>query len=153
MRILVVDDDENKLRHMLALLKDSFQDYEVEDRRSYQSGMKALLTNPPDLLVLDMTMPTFDIGGREKGGRERRYAGQEILEEMDRKEIAVPVIIVTQFEQFGQGDDRVTLQELRVQLAASYPGHYVAIIYYQAANSKWMYELTAAIAKVRATLK
>lgn len=149
MRMLVIDDDENKLRHILSLLRNTFPDLTIEDRRSYQSGLKALLQEPPDLLLLDMTMPTFDVGSREKGGRERRYAGQEILEELDRKEINLPVIIVTQFEQFGDGKDKVTLQELKEQLAASYPTHYLDTVYYQAANSRWMGELTAAIAKVR----
>jgi hypothetical protein len=63
----------------------------------------------------------------------------------------LPVIIVTQFEQFGDGKDRVTLQELKEQLAASYPSHYITTVYYQAANSRWMGELIAAIKQVRQT--
>jgi len=147
MRLLVIDDDENKLRHMLSLLKSSFPDFEIEEKRSYQSGLKSLLLHPPDLLLLDMTMPTFDVGRGDKGGRERRYAGQEILEEMDRKEINLPVIVVTQFEQFGDGKDRVTLDELSNKLAESYPNHYLTTIYYQATNSRWMDELRSAIAQ------
>jgi CheY-like chemotaxis protein len=145
MKLLVIDDDENKLRQMLSFLAATFPDLTLEDRRSYQSGLKALLLDPPDLMLLDMTMPTFDMSNKERGGRERRYAGQLILDELDRKEIIIPVIIVTQFEQFGDGKDRVTLGELKTDLAQSFPQHYLATIYYQAGNSKWMGELRTVI--------
>jgi CheY-like chemotaxis protein len=88
MRVLVVDDDENKLTHMLKLLRDSFPEFTIEERRSYQSGLKALLLNQPDLLVLDMTMPRFDVGSREKGGRERRYAGRRYLRNSTGRRLA-----------------------------------------------------------------
>ena len=53
--LLIVEDDPVLLRG----LKDNFetQGYEVRTARDGQKGLDALLTEPPDLLVLDLMLP------------------------------------------------------------------------------------------------
>ena len=52
-----------------------------------------------------------------------------------------------EFEKFGEGDELVTLAELRQKLEAEFPKGYVGIVYYQAADSRWRAELQAALVK------
>ncbi|GKT31211.1 response regulator, partial [Aduncisulcus paluster] len=59
-----------------------------------------------------MSLPTYDINSTEAGGAFETYAGEEILDEMDRKRIEVATIIITMFDAFGQGGDYITLGEL-----------------------------------------
>ncbi len=138
MRILVVDDDPNKIRQLMQLIRSEFPDAEAEEQRSYQSGLKAALLNTPDVMLLDMTMPTFDVGGKEKGGRERRYAGRQVLHQLQRKRVETKVVVVTQFERFGEGPELITLDELRAELKREFPVNYVTTVFYQAADSQWM---------------
>jgi CheY-like chemotaxis protein len=139
--ILIVDDDLNKIRQLRTFLEYEFQDLEVDERHSFQSGLKQTLLLPPDILILDMTMPTYDVGGKETGGKERRYAGFEILRRLKRRQSMVPVIIFTQFERFGDGDDLITLDELKLRLAGDFKESYKGAVYYQAADAQWRREL------------
>jgi CheY-like chemotaxis protein len=141
MNVLLVDDDPNKVRQLRAFLASEFPDLHVEERNSFQSGLKEALLNTPDLLILDMTMPTYDGGGNQGGGKERRYAGDEILRRLLRKRVHLPVIIVTQFERFGDGDDLITLDELRKELGEKFAKNYLGAVFYQAATSQWQGEL------------
>ena len=102
MRILLIDDDENKTREVASFIMQSYRADELIIKRSYQSGLKELLLRRPDVVLLDMTMPTYDISAREPGGRERRYAGREILRQLERRDISVPVVVITQYEQFEE---------------------------------------------------
>ena len=86
-------------------------------------------------------MPTYDVGGKETGGRERRYAGMQILRQLKRKGTEVRTIIVTQFEQFGEGDQLLTLDQLRLDLATEFGTYYLGSVYYQAGDSRWRDEL------------
>ncbi|HWG44040.1 MAG TPA: hypothetical protein VN688_14775 [Gemmataceae bacterium] len=90
-------------------------------------------------------MPNFDVGGKETGGRERRYAGLQILRQLKRKGAEAYTVVVTQFEQFGEGDQLVTLDELRRNLMAEFTEFHLGAIYYQAADSRWRDELRHAI--------
>jgi CheY-like chemotaxis protein len=148
MKVLVVDDDLNKIRQLTAFIKSEFPRACVDERKSYQSGLKAALLDNPDVIVLDMTMPTFDVGGKEKGGRERRYAGVQILRQLRRKEIRTAVVIVTQFERFGEGDDLITLDELREQLVQEFEHNYICTICYQAADSQWKDKLREVLGRL-----
>lgn len=148
MKVLLIDDDPNKIRQLRGFLETLFPSATVEERRSFQSGLKAALLDKPDVLLLDMTMPTYDVAGKETGGYERRYAGYEILRRLKRKRQTVPVIVVTQFERFGEGADLMTLAELSKKLVDEFGNQFVDAIFYQAADAQWRTDLQRAIEKI-----
>lgn len=141
MRIFIVDDEDGKIQNISDFVKSRFPDCEIEIFRSFQKGLHALLTDPPDMLLLDMTMPTYEVGPRESGGRERRYAGREIIRRLNRKKILVPVIVITQYEQFEEGGKDVDLKTIKNELAERYSSLFVDAIYYNASDSQWMSHL------------
>ena len=145
MRLLLIDDDQNKAMQVQTFCNDVYPQHEVVIRRSYQSGLKEVLLNPPDAILLDMTMPTYDVDTKEPGGRERRYAGKEILRQMHRRRISIPTIVITQYEQFEEGGREVTLAELVSNLRHDFSEFYVGSVYYQASTSEWMKELSVLI--------
>ena len=57
----------------------------------------------------------------------------------------IPVIVVTQFERFGEAEELITLDELRVNLAEHFPDSFRYAVFYQAANSEWKSELRRAL--------
>ena len=90
-------------------------------------------------------MPTFDVSPTDKGGRTRAYAGRDILREIRRKHLSPKVIIVTQFESFGEGQEKKTLEELKQELSGEFPANYVATVYYHLAIMGWKRDLAQII--------
>jgi CheY-like chemotaxis protein len=142
MRLLVVEDDENKRNQILGFISERFSSVEVTAAESLQSGLKLIVGEHFDLILLDMTLPTFDIGIDEDGGRPRAYAGREILRQMDRRKIGTPVLVLTQFDKFGEGADALTLPELDGLLHQSHPNTYQGAIYYSSSVEDWKEELS-----------
>jgi CheY-like chemotaxis protein len=104
--------------------------------------------NQPDVLLLDMTMPNYDVSDEEAGGRERRYAGREILRQIKRRGYRIHVIVVTQYEQFEEDGQQVPLSELTATLHKAYSDCFVGAVFYQAADISWMTELRKHLLKL-----
>jgi hypothetical protein len=153
MKILIIEDDINKLGNIMALLRDKFAQCDLVERHSYQAGLKTALLENPDILVLDMTMSTYNEIGGDSGGRERRYAGQQILRYLRRKKIKCNALVITQFEHFGEGNYQVTLKELDQRLSTEFGNMYHGAIFYQAGGTAWMTRLTELLNKLLATDK
>lgn len=145
MKILVIEDDQNKLKQLSAYIRGRWAHCSITERRSYHSGLEAIKNDTYSLILLDMSMPTYDITPREPGGRPRIFAGSEILRQMERKKISAPVIIVTQFETFGEADKRISLAELQNQLSSQFPQNYIGTVYYNAAHDNWKKDLDVLI--------
>jgi len=145
MNTVVVEDDLNKLQQISELIRRELGNVELVERHSYQSGLKEIVRTRPDVAIVDMTMPTFDISPGEPGGRIRAYAGREILAEIERRGLPTKVIVVTQFETFFDQGGKVTLTELKSHLASQFPSNYVGTVYYNAAETSWRQELLNAL--------
>jgi CheY-like chemotaxis protein len=148
MRILLVDDDKNKIKQISLFVSEILPYCDLSIKSSFQSGLKEIVLHPPDVLLLDMTMPNYDVTDREPGGRERRYAGKEILRQMQRRGLRVPVIIVTQYEQFEEDGRLFPLSELVAALRNEFTEFFTGAVFYQVANTEWMTELAELLKKV-----
>ena len=137
MRVLIVEDDENKRDHLAVFLRGTLRDIVIECAASYNSGVRKVIEFIPELILLDMTLPTFDITAREYGGASELYGGRDILEQMDYRDIHIPVIVLTQFDRFGDLDETITLEELDRQLAREYGLSYKGAVYYDSAREGW----------------
>jgi CheY-like chemotaxis protein len=137
MRLLVVEDDENKRLQIIGFITEVLPSADIVTAASYQSGVRALLGGPHDLILLDMTMRTYDVTPEEEGGRPQAYAGRSILRQMARRDIDSPVILITQFDRFGEASDLLTLEELDKQLQLEFPGVYRGAVYYNPAVAGW----------------
>lgn len=149
MKLLIIEDDQNKLKQINDFLREQFPDIDIVEKYSYNSGIKEIFYNKYDILLLDMTMPTFDISPNETGGRPRIFGGKDILKQMNRRNIKLPVIIVTQFEKFGEGSSKIALADLCEELERSYKECFFGYVYYNAALDKWKDELKENIIKVK----
>lgn len=149
MRILIVEDDQNKLRQLASFIRNKWPGFVIDESRSYQSGLEKILSGGHDLVLLDMSMPTYDRSPHETGGRPRKFAGKEILRKMQRKALRTPVLIVTQFESFSDGGNLVSLQELRQQLRTGFLDNYIDTVYYNSAHDNWQFELERHISQVQ----
>jgi len=110
--------------------------------------VRSIVEGTYDLLLLDMTMRNYDVTTEEEGGRPRNYAGRLLLLQMDRRDITVPAILITQFDTFIEGGKLVTLAQLDADLARQFPMMYNGAIYYDAAVEGWKRELREKIERL-----
>lgn len=148
MTILIVEDDENKRFQLRQFITREFPSTSVEVQRSLQSGLKHIRQQPPQGILLDMTLPTYDAGPDESGGQTNIFGGREFLRQMDRFDIEIPVIVVTQFETFGKGRHIVGLTELDGELRVDHPRVYHGCVYYHAAIHGWEEKLRSLLATI-----
>lgn len=137
MRILLIEDDINKMRRIGAEIRSFCPEAAISEAKSYRSGLQYLMTQSFDFVLLDMSLPTFDITEEEDGFQVDPFSGRAILAEMDRNGITARTAVITMFETFGEGDDLMTLEELDKDLAQKYPQIYYGAIYYNSAQVNW----------------
>lgn len=153
MKILVVEDSEKKSEQLLAFLTREFSNLVVAKRKSYNSGLAAVQNLSPDVILLDMSMPTFDRSGPQTGGRTRYFAGRDVLREIKRRKLPARAIIVTQFDTFGEGTQHRTLHELRAELEREFPGRYLGTVYYHPSRFDWKMKLKELLERAGANPK
>lgn len=148
MKILLVEDDENKRNQLRMFIEAEFRLATISVARSLQGAKKALLREIPDIVVLDMTLPNFDVGPDEPGGTTRIFGGRDLFRHMDRMKVVVPVIVVTQFETFNKRYTTISLEDLANQLHRENPTNYKGVVYYHAAIHDWKDELKGLITEI-----
>ena len=148
MNILIIEDDTHKLKQISEFITECDSGYEIALARSYQSGLKSAFSRRFDLVLLDMSLPTFDVKSGEDGYKFIKTAGIDILTEFRRKKNDAKVIIVTQFDSFGEGSDYIELKTLKQQLRERFGKNYVGAVYYEASQVRWKSELRKMIEKI-----
>jgi len=146
MNILLVEDDEDKREQLELFIRDWLKS-EFSEVRSFQSALRAIKDKYFDLILLDMTMPTFDISPTDSGGRSQPFGGEMLLEEMLRKNISSKVIVVTQFDIFGKGEEEITLKDLNLKLSTLFTENYLGAIQYSINYTGWKEKLFEKIQK------
>ena len=146
MDILLVEDEAPKQERILSFLQDNWPFANVRTARSVRSAIQQLCTQRPDLILLDVSLPTFDVGPNETGGRPQNFGGVEVLRYMDLYEQIVPTIVVTAYEAFSKNGQAIDHRSLDNQLSQDHPNSYRGLIYYNSLFSEWRTILEEAIA-------
>src|ERR1700761_5575060 len=100
MRILLVEDEDPKRNHICSVLSQIRPGIELDLAKSVRSAVDQMKARVSDLVLLDMSLPTFDVHPGEPGGRPQGFGGIEVLRHMDRLNIVVPCIVITAYEAF-----------------------------------------------------
>lgn len=79
MRILIIEDDSNKRRRIADEIRKIRKDVHLSEARSYQNGVRELMSNQFDFLLLDMSLPIYDISPDEDGFQVDPFSGRNIL--------------------------------------------------------------------------
>ena len=109
--------------------------------------MSESLKHKYDLLLLDMSIPTWDKTIDEPGGSFEKFGGYKILREITRKKKPIDTILITMFDDFGESDASITLSQLNESLKNEFPSLYKGVVYYNTREDKWKTELNLFIEK------
>ncbi len=139
-KILLVEDSEHKRSKIKAFLASIFADAEVAEAYSFNSGCRLVEDCHFDLVVLDMSMPTYDRAPKESGGRFRSFGGREIARKIIRRGAITKVLFITQYDSFSDKVGSISLASLDRELAVECGASYMGLIYYDSSKSAWKEE-------------
>jgi DNA-binding NarL/FixJ family response regulator len=129
MKILLIEDNQYKISQLEEFIATEFPLIELTICNSYHSGLKEIKLNSQvyNLVLLDISMPTYDIKPGEQGGTPLSLAGKLILNEMNLRDILTKVIVVTMYENYVDG---TKLIELDKQFTSEFNSNYIGYVYF-----------------------
>ena len=138
-RVLLVEDVLDKADKIKKCVKRAFPDLDIADCTSYHSALKEIFENHSQysLVLLDMSMSTYDQNVEEFGGVPEAMAGKRILEGIFLREINTKVIVVTMYEHFGGEGIKQLDKEFRIDYADNYIGY----VFFSFNKTDWQRQL------------
>ncbi len=146
LHLLLVEDEAPKCGHIVQLINDVLPNARISIARSVNSALAVLESTPVDFLLLDMALPTFDIGDREAGGRPQGFGGIEVLRHMTMAEIHCPTLIITGYEGFKRESGvTVDLTQLKSELDDEFHQMLKGVLHYNSTYDEWKHTLREAL--------
>lgn len=142
MLIYLVEDDALKAESIRSFLTDYESDSLIHIFRSYQAGLLAIKKTPPDLIILDMTLPTYDRTPNGRAGRLRPLGGYDLLRKVKLHGIRSSIVVVTMLETFGEGSESISYADMTDRCASEFKDSFIGSVHFQLSNSQWRSELT-----------
>ncbi len=105
--------------------------------QSVSSSLDFIDENVPDLIILDMSLPTYEISDTESGGRPQGFGGLEILRHIKMSGLKCPTLVLTGYEAFMREDGLVELSQLSEELQRDFGSFLKDVLYYNSAYSEW----------------
>jgi len=137
MRILIVEDDKTKSARLQSFLKTKYPDEIPQFERSYQGGLARVELETFDLILMDMSLPTFNARPSVRLGRPRAFGGYDIMRKMHKKGLVAKIVIVSALEKFGEGDARMTFEEITEKCEDEFPELYAGAVFFKQSDSRW----------------
>ncbi|MEQ8154884.1 MAG: response regulator [Clostridiaceae bacterium] len=142
MKILFVEDElskEKMISEHLSIFKKNLQ---IEIEKSLMSGIRRIQNENFDIILLDMSLPLYDLSGDADEINEfEAFAGIDLLEELSRIRFEGKVIVITAFDIIKDDEKRLSLQQLDEQMRRDYSSIYVGSIHYNSSSLEWRNEL------------
>ena len=135
MNILVIEDNQLKRKKICDFLTTNFE-VAIFEASSYNSGLNAVLARKFDLLVLDMSMPTFDRSSATNGGRFRPLAGKEIAVRLQKQKRLIPFVVVTGYSDFSVNAESLSISQIDESLK-TLGEEYRGCVFFDAVESVW----------------
>ncbi|MBD8741655.1 response regulator [Pseudomonas fluorescens] len=143
--ILIVEDNNHKREKIISFLKDKFPLWSISEAHSFTAGCQRVLENAYDVILLDMSLPTYDKSATESGGRFRTFGGREIARKVVRRKIQSKILFITQFESFSERGHSQTLQSIDGELHIECGTAYLGLVYYDSSKSIWKEKISIAL--------
>ncbi|MCC5064159.1 response regulator [Xanthomonas campestris] len=145
--ILVVEDDSFKLAMVLDFLRGIAPKARIRTATSYASA-RSEMSNPTRVVVLDMSLPSYDVRQGEPGGEAQGLVGLRLLHLMNDFCLDVPTIVLTQYTSHYDGERRVDLGDLRESLKNDFPHLVKGVIYYSSSSDEWRDEMRVVLTSI-----
>lgn len=143
--ILFVEDNPHKRARVVEFLKSAFQNISITEAHSFSAGCQAIDNKIFALVLLDISLPTYDRVGNESGGRFRPFAGKEIARKLIRNGAPSRIIFITQYAAFSDKGSSYSFESLKLSLAQECGMSFAGMIFYDSGRASWKNDLSSAI--------
>ncbi|AZZ46494.1 hypothetical protein C1896_17180 [Pseudomonadaceae bacterium SI-3] len=140
MNILLIEDNDLKREKIFDHLKQHTA-FKIIEAASYNKGLSIALERKFDLIILDMSMPTFDRTDEDRGGRFRVFAGREIATRLKKINRLPPFVVLTGYREFRDDSGKLDFEQIGDLLSELKPS-FKGIIHYDSSSSSWKDKLT-----------
>jgi CheY-like chemotaxis protein len=147
MMVLLVEDDEFKATDLARLLQEHLPTPQVTRAASVTSALRAITSDRFDLIVLDMSLPTFDLSGPGGGGSPQGQGGVEVLRLANRMRAEAQYIVVTQYPDIEIDGSDVPLQQAADRLSKRFALRVRACLPYEFDSDDWQHALTQTLSE------
>lgn len=147
-KTILIEDDSKKIEDIKEYIINHLGCEYFTVKESYQSGIREIMKNDYDLLLLDMSIPTFDKTPAESGGPYEKFGGYKILREIIRKKRPVKTILITMFDDFGESDLSITLSQIDGSLKKEFSDLFLGSVFYHARENNWQEDLKTIISNI-----
>lgn len=147
LRVLIVEDIETKRLSMTHLVESVFSPVEVHCAASVKSAIQLLDQHSYSLVLLDMSLPTFDLSKLEGGGTPRPRGGVELFAHLDGAGVEVPIVVVSAYGALEERGSLISLDEISKRLMRNYPGLFRGSVLFDSVYTVWADQLSALIRK------
>jgi CheY-like chemotaxis protein len=144
-RILIVEDSDAKLASVISALQRTLPYVEIEYAKSVKSALNRLKNSSFSLVIADMSLPTYDVKSRERGGTARPFGGIEIFDFMTMHSIITSIVVVSSYPALVEGNTSLTLSDLAAQLKNTYPRLFAGCVFFDSAYLTWEVEFQSLV--------
>lgn len=149
MKFLIIEDDEYKKDKIVGCLQDNYSNINCKHVQSVSSALNHLEALSEDTIVLlDMSLPTYDLNESNSGGRPQGFGGIEILRNMEFYELTNKVIVITQYESITYDNRTLDAEALKVELANEFPDNFFDLIQFNVITDNWKKELITKLSEI-----
>ncbi|NYS31925.1 response regulator [Pantoea sp. WMus005] len=139
--ILVVEDNEFKRKRIVEVLSNEFESAKISECYSFTSAWQLIPERKYDLIVLDMSLPTFDKKESDSSGNFRVFGGKELARKLTKRKITSQFIFISQYKNFSDDVNSYTFESLKNELIEKYKSKCLGFLYYSNTKSEWRDEL------------
>jgi len=138
---MLVEDNDHKRERVTTYIREILPSADLLEGNSYASGCQLAERDDYDLIILDISLPTYDRAAGEGGGRFRPFGGREIARKIRRRGSGAKILFVTQYQAFSDRGNSYSFEELEMRLREECGENFLALIYFDSSKSQWKSEL------------
>jgi DNA-binding response OmpR family regulator len=149
MKILIAEDNDDKASALRNFIENNFSNIFIDHAKALNTAFHKIRTNAYDLILLDMTMPSFEnIDNADIDVTLKTLAGKDLINKMAYRKISAPIIIVTAFELFGRHDNIEHINSIASELKSMHPDIVKGCVIFDVQSNNWKAELLKEINRV-----
>lgn len=144
--IMVVEDDEPKLRSIVNFLRERIPAATtVATANSLTSAIRCLSSTPVGLAIVDMSIPTYDVNtDRSGGGQPQGFGGADILRFIESETKETRSVVITQYQEFP-ADEFGSFRDIHgldLELRSELSDRFLGVIHYSGQQGDWRDQLS-----------
>ena len=135
MKILVVEDENLKLKDIQRFVSESYPTAVIDTCTSYADAVNRCYSVIYDFMILDMNIPQYGRGDKDKSIISN--GGEMIVRELYSEEIYIKFAFVSQYETVGEE----SIESFDQRMSTYSPQTYCGFVYFEVNDDAWKQKL------------